>query len=157
LQQMPLTPNGKLDRRALPPPGLEAYSVRQYEAPQGSIEEQLAGIWRDLLRVERVGRTDNFFELGGHSLLGMKLIARVAESLNIRSTSVTIFRYPTVEQMARLVEKLQSEAPAPAVPMKPRRVAGPVPMALPMGWWWNLVHLDQNRSFRCMATAVRIS
>ncbi|MBM0108954.1 non-ribosomal peptide synthetase, partial [Steroidobacter sp. S1-65] len=68
LSSLPLTPNGKLDRRALPAPELDAYVSREYEAPQGEVEEVLAGIWQELLHVERVGRQDNFFELGGHSL-----------------------------------------------------------------------------------------
>ncbi|WP_033058582.1 non-ribosomal peptide synthetase, partial [Sinorhizobium arboris] len=68
LDVLPLTPNGKLDRKALPVPDDEAYARRAYEAPQGEIETLLAGIWEELLGIERVGRHDNFFELGGHSL-----------------------------------------------------------------------------------------
>ena len=77
LEALPLTPNGKLDRRALPAPELSAYASRQYEAPQGEVEEILAGIWQELLRVERVGRQDNFFELGGHSLLIVQMMERL--------------------------------------------------------------------------------
>ena len=77
LERMPLTPNGKLDRRALPAPELEAYASRQYEAPQGEVEEILAGIWQALLGLERVGRHDNFFELGGHSLLIVQMMERL--------------------------------------------------------------------------------
>ncbi|MQX46509.1 non-ribosomal peptide synthetase, partial [Sinorhizobium medicae] len=69
LDALPLTVNGKLDRKALPVPDDDAYARRTYEAPQGEIETLLAGIWAELLGVERVGRHDNFFELGGHSLL----------------------------------------------------------------------------------------
>ena len=157
LKQMPLTPNGKVDRRALPAPGLEAYSTRQYEAPQGAIEEQLAGLWREQLRVERVGRTDNFFELGGHSLLGMKLITRVAASLQIPASAATVFRYPTIEQMARLVERLRSERPTPSVRLTPRPAGSPAPLAQAQDWWWNLTQVDRNRSTRSMSTAVRVS
>src|SRR5205814_3076909 len=83
LPSLPLSSNGKLDRRALPAPELGAYVSRQYEAPQGEVEEILAGIWRELLRVERVGRQDNFFELGGHSLLAMQSIVRLQSVLPI--------------------------------------------------------------------------
>jgi acyl-CoA synthetase (AMP-forming)/AMP-acid ligase II len=69
LEQFSLSPNGKLDRRALPNPTGDAYIQRAYESPLGEIEELLAGVWLALLRVPRVGRRDNFFELGGHSLL----------------------------------------------------------------------------------------
>jgi amino acid adenylation domain-containing protein/thioester reductase-like protein len=77
LARLPLTPNGKLDRKALPAPELGAYVSRQYETPQGEVEEVLAGIWQSLLRVERVGRHDNFFELGGHSLLIVQMMERL--------------------------------------------------------------------------------
>jgi len=77
LDSLPLTSNGKVDRKALPAPELEAYGVKEYEPPQGEIEEILAGIWQELLQVERVGRQDNFFELGGHSLLIVQMIERL--------------------------------------------------------------------------------
>ena len=95
----PLTPNGKLDRRALPAPDLSAYTSRQYEAPQGEVEEILAGIWQELLQVERVGRNDNFFELGGHSLLivqMMERLRRVGLSAEVRR----VFESPTLSDLA---------------------------------------------------------
>lgn len=160
LESLPLTVTGKLDRRALPAPERQAYVGRQYQAPEGEVEEQLAVIWKDLLRVERVGRQDNFFEIGGHSLLGMKLITRVRESLNIRSTVMTIFRYPTIEEMARLIERLRSEAPTasvPHLPLTPRPPSSRAPLGLPQRWWWSLTQVDINRSYRSLSTAVRVS
>ncbi|XEN34652.1 hypothetical protein M728_005313 (plasmid) [Ensifer sp. WSM1721] len=77
LDALPLTPNGKLDRKALPSPADDAYARRAYEAPQGAVETALAGIWEELLGVERVGRHDHFFELGGHSLLAVQLMERL--------------------------------------------------------------------------------
>jgi acyl-coenzyme A synthetase/AMP-(fatty) acid ligase/acyl carrier protein len=103
LERLPLTPNGKLDRRALPAPELDAYGSRQYEAPQGEVEQILAGIWQELLRVERVGRHDNFFELGGHSLHGMRLVVKVEELLEVRISVVAVFRFPTIQGLAELV------------------------------------------------------
>ncbi|MFD1029829.1 phosphopantetheine-binding protein, partial [Paraburkholderia sabiae] len=73
LAALPLTVNGKLDRKALPAPDDEAYAHRAYEAPQGEVEITLAQIWAELLGVERVGRHDHFFALGGHSLLAVQL------------------------------------------------------------------------------------
>ncbi|TLP52426.1 MULTISPECIES: phosphopantetheine-binding protein, partial [Pseudomonas] len=69
LAALPLSPNGKLERKALPLPGAEALASRPFEAPQGATEQLLAEVWAELLGLERVGRHDNFFELGGHSLL----------------------------------------------------------------------------------------
>jgi len=79
LESMPLTPNGKLDRKALPAPAGEAYEQRGYEAPQGELETTLAQLWQEVLEVERVGRHDNFFKLGGHSLLAVTLIERMRQ------------------------------------------------------------------------------
>src|SRR5208282_6709487 len=94
LERLPSTPNGKLDRKALPAPEADAYAVRGYEAPQGEVEKTLAGIWADVLKVHRVGRHDDFFELGGHSLLAVRLIARMRSKglhLDVRS----LFSTPT--------------------------------------------------------------
>src|SRR6185312_4548222 len=99
LEAFPLTPNGKLNRRGLPAPDLSSYTSREYEAPLGEVEEVLAGIWQELLRVERVGRNDNFFELGGHSLLVMQMIQslrRVRLSVEARQ----IYESPTLSDLA---------------------------------------------------------
>jgi amino acid adenylation domain-containing protein len=109
LERFPLSPNGKLDRRALPAPDADAYSTHSYEPPQGEIENVLAGIWARVLRVERVGRHDDFFALGGHSLSGMKVVIQVAEKVAVRPTAMAVFEYPTVARMAQLVGKLLSE------------------------------------------------
>ncbi|MBY8610300.1 amino acid adenylation domain-containing protein, partial [Burkholderia arboris] len=79
LDALPLTTNGKLDRRALPEPDDDAFVQAQYEAPQGETERTVAALWSDLLGVERVGRHDNFFALGGHSLIAVQLIERLRQ------------------------------------------------------------------------------
>ena len=76
LERLPLTPNGKLDRKALPLPDAQQL-LRAYVAPQGALEQGIADIWQDVLKLERVGRDDNFFELGGHSLLATQATARL--------------------------------------------------------------------------------
>jgi amino acid adenylation domain-containing protein len=108
LDAFPLTPNGKLDRRALPAPDIGAYVSGQYEAPEGEVEEVLAVIWKELLRVIRVGRQDNFFELGGHSLHGMKLSTRIASRFMVQLPVIAVFQYPTIQQLAKVVEALRS-------------------------------------------------
>ncbi|MGN4003191.1 non-ribosomal peptide synthetase, partial [Burkholderia gladioli] len=102
LDGFPLTPNGKLDRAALPAPDDSAVAERAYRPPQGPVEEALAGIWQELLGLERVGRDDNFFELGGHSLLGITLSTRLREhdlTLPVRA----IFTAPVLADMARAI------------------------------------------------------
>ncbi|WP_029867070.1 AMP-binding enzyme, partial [Pseudomonas syringae] len=80
LDALPLTTNGKLDRKALPEPDAQALISRGYEAPQGEVENLLATIWAEVLQVEQVGRHDHFFELGGHSLLAVSLIERMRQA-----------------------------------------------------------------------------
>ena len=109
LESMPLTPNGKLDRKALPAPEGKAYGVRQYEAPQGATEELLAGIWAEVLNLERVGRHDNFFKLGGHSLLAVRLISRIWQELKAKVTFNDVFTYPKLVDLGRVIEKAEKK------------------------------------------------
>lgn len=116
LDQMPLTSTGKVDRRALPAPQLTAYGNSEYEPPQGKLEEGLAQIWRDILRVEKVGRTHNFFETGGNSLNVMRLIVRIAQQFAIPFSAQVVFANPTLMAMADAVLALQAtqnELPTP--------------------------------------------
>lgn len=106
MDSLPLTTNGKLDRRALPIPAQDAYVAREYEAPQSDMESTLASIFEEVLKVERVGRHDNFFELGGHSLLVTKLISRVRSVLGIELVIQNVFEFPTVAGLAPIAEKL---------------------------------------------------
>ncbi|WP_129645515.1 non-ribosomal peptide synthetase [Peristeroidobacter agariperforans] len=102
LERLPLTPSGKLDRRALPAPEAGAYVSREYEPPRGAVEESLASVWQELLKVERVGRNDNFFELGGHSLLIVQMMERLRKlslSVNVR----TIYQSTTLADLARAI------------------------------------------------------
>jgi acyl carrier protein len=112
LEHLPLTPNGKLDRRALPAPELGAYATREYEPPQGEVEEILAGIWQELLKVERIGRHDNFFELGGHSLLATRVIVHASEALDLELSIRAVFEHPTLQALSRCIERELTEASA---------------------------------------------
>ncbi|PBP53206.1 non-ribosomal peptide synthetase, partial [Pseudomonas syringae] len=102
LEAMPLTPNGKLDRKALPAPDADALISRGYEAPQGETETQIAAIWQELLGVARIGRHDNFFELGGHSLLAVSLIGRMRQ-LGLSTDIRVLFSQPTLSALAAAV------------------------------------------------------
>jgi amino acid adenylation domain-containing protein len=107
VDRIPLTPNGKLDRRALPAPGSDAYAGREYEAPADETEQALAEIWAEVLRVERVGRRDNFFELGGHSLLAMRVLSRVREVLDVKVAVRELFTWPVLKDFAQQVMDAQ--------------------------------------------------
>ncbi|WP_269112994.1 non-ribosomal peptide synthetase [Xanthomonas translucens] len=103
LDTLPLTANGKLDRRALPAPDADALAVQAYIAPEGELETLLAALWCELLGVERVGRQDNFFALGGHSLLTVRLSAAIRRDLQCDLPIQSLFAQPTLQQMAYLV------------------------------------------------------
>ncbi|MDU6749016.1 MAG: amino acid adenylation domain-containing protein, partial [Bradyrhizobium sp.] len=100
LQRLPLTLNGKLDRKALPAPEGDAFAVQAYEPPQGKIEEELARIWEELLGVARVGRHDNFFALGGHSLLAVQLVSRLRQALGVELALAVLFARPVISELA---------------------------------------------------------
>ncbi|GAB7531348.1 hypothetical protein PS3A_37600 [Pseudomonas sp. 3A(2025)] len=102
LQRLPLTNNGKVDRKALPQPQPQAFVSRVYEAPQGELEQRLAELWREVLQVEQVGRHDSFFELGGHSLLAVRLVNQLQQAG--RSISLAeLFQHASVESLAALI------------------------------------------------------
>jgi amino acid adenylation domain-containing protein len=106
LPRIPLTPNGKVDRRQLPEPKQEA---REFVAPGTETQALVADIWRGVLGVERVGATDNFFELGGHSLLLIQVMSRARELFQVELPVRSLFDAPTVVGLAQLIERLQSE------------------------------------------------
>ncbi|HEX7814095.1 amino acid adenylation domain-containing protein, partial [Dyella sp.] len=99
LDTLPLTPSGKIDRKALPAPDEEAFMRRAYEAPRGEIEQRLAQVWSELLGIERIGRHDNFFELGGHSLLAIQLMGRLRR-LGLSIEVHALFATPTLADLA---------------------------------------------------------
>ena len=99
LDALPLTPAGKLDRKALPAPDNASYATPGYEAPVGEVETTLAQIWEKVLKLERVGRHDNFFELGGHSLSAIHLVAALQRHFYAQIRD--IFRWPTLIEQAQ--------------------------------------------------------
>lgn len=109
LEKLPLTPSGKLNRRALPAPRPGARASRDYEPPAGEVEQPLARIWQELLHIERVGRNDHFFRLGGNSMTSLRLIVKVAEAFGAYLAATAVFKYPTLHEMAQLIEVLASE------------------------------------------------
>lgn len=109
LDAMPLTPNGKIDRNALPKPDYEAQMAHAYQGPRNELEEQLCSIWASVLKIEKVGVDDSFFDLGGHSLLATQVISAVREQFKVEVPLRELFEEPTVENLARAIQQAQSE------------------------------------------------
>ncbi|EGH34330.1 amino acid adenylation, partial [Pseudomonas syringae pv. japonica str. M301072] len=114
------------DRKALPAPDADALIRRGYEAPQDETETLLAGIWSDLLKVERISRHDQFFELGGHSLLAVQLLSRLRRKLGTRITLRELFDAPTVRGLASLVS---ATAPSEAQSIPKANRSGRLPLS----------------------------
>ena len=109
LESLPLTANGKINRRALPAPDLVKQELNgAYIAPQTTVEKVLVQIFSEVLALQRVGVEDNFFELGGHSLLATQLISRVRDAFGVELPLRTVFESPKIAQLSLLVEDLKS-------------------------------------------------
>ena len=99
-----MTDNGKLDRKALPRPGIVREDLRaRYVPPSTPTEEALAAIWADLLAIDKVGAEDDFFELGGHSLLAVKMLARVHDMLGVEVFLTSVFEHPALSGLADVI------------------------------------------------------
>ncbi|NRO95024.1 amino acid adenylation domain-containing protein [Paraburkholderia sp. NMBU_R16] len=150
LDTLPLTVNGKIDRRALPAPTEHAYAIARYESPEGKTEVTLAGLWAELLGLPRVGRRDNFFSLGGHSLLAVQMLAEVKKRLGIEASIRALFEAPTVVQFAeRLGTQPASDALAVLLPLQRRGTGAPLFCIHPAGGFsWPYISLARNISDR---------
>lgn len=142
LPQLPLSSNGKVDRRALPAPEVERQSLsREYVAPRTDEERKLADIWKLVLKTPEVGVDDNFFELGGDSLLGVQILARAAQA-GLRITLSELLRTPTVAALARAAVAHASEAQGRnesalnAAAALREEVAGEVPLTPIQQWFF---------------------
>ncbi len=109
LERMPLTPNGKLDRKNLPKPDVSQLQ-QTYLAPQTALEQQLAAIWQDVLKLEQVGVSDNFFELGGDSIISIQVVSR-ARQAGIRFSPKDLFQHQTIQALATVAQTGEAVQP----------------------------------------------
>ncbi|MEI2430263.1 amino acid adenylation domain-containing protein [Lysobacter yananisis] len=121
---LPVTPNGKLDARALPAPDAAAFAHAAFEAPRGASETALAKLWQELLGLARVGRGDHFFELGGHSLIAVRLLSRIGRTFAIELPLAELFARPRLADLAaaidaRLAQAAQGDDDVPGAPSEP--------------------------------------
>jgi amino acid adenylation domain-containing protein len=139
LETMPLTPNGKVDRRALPAPDASSYAAAVYEAPHGAVETAIAAIWAELLKTERVGRQDHFFQLGGHSLLAVRAVTAMRAALGVHVAVRDVFAHPVLADLAALLEHGAGAKLPPIVPVERR---AEMPMSFAQQRLWLLAQMD---------------
>ncbi|HEU4456625.1 MAG TPA: amino acid adenylation domain-containing protein, partial [Longimicrobium sp.] len=152
----PLTPSGKLDRRALPEPA--GVDEEAYAAPRTATEEILAAIWADVLRLERVGVHDDFFALGGHSLLAIRLVSRVRDALGAELPVRAVFEHPTVAALAEEAERLRRGGGVPIVPpVVPVPRDGPLPLSFAQQRLWFIDRLEPGSAAYHIPAALRLT
>ncbi len=155
LDALPLTPNGKMDRRALPAP--EFAAVDGYVAPRTPVEEVVAGIWAEVLRLERVGAEEGFFELGGHSLLATQVVSRARQAFGVEVPLRALFEAPTVAALAGRIETLRGAGASPAPPLVPvRRDGAPLPLSFAQQRLWVVDRLEPDSPAYNMPFALRL-
>jgi hypothetical protein len=159
LEALPLSPNGKIDRKALPPPdraGTESAGV--YVAPRTPVEEAVAAVWAEVLGLPRVGAHDNFFDLGGHSLLATRVVSRLRDLFQTEMPLRSLFEKPTISALAEEVEHscgLGEVSHAP--PLQPFSRSGELPLSFAQQRLWFLDHWQPGSALYNIAAAVRLT
>ncbi|HEV3050105.1 MAG TPA: condensation domain-containing protein, partial [Longimicrobium sp.] len=156
LDRLPLTANGKVDRKALPAPELASAQDR-YVAPRTPTEEVLAGIWAEVLRLERVGVEESFFELGGHSLLATRVVSRVRAVFGIELPLRALFEGPTVAELAVRVEEMRRAELPVLPPVVPAVRTGALPLSFAQERLWFIDRLEPGSSTYNIPTALRLA
>jgi amino acid adenylation domain-containing protein len=158
LDSLPLTPSGKVDRKALPAPDRSRPGMEEgYVAPRNPIEELIAEIWAEVLRLEKVGIQDNFFDLGGHSLLATQVASRMRESLQVEFPLRALFEKPTVSELAEQVEAARRKARgAQALPILAVSREGDLPLSFAQQRLWFLDQLEAESSAYNIPGSIRL-
>ncbi|MGC0154189.1 amino acid adenylation domain-containing protein [Chromobacterium vaccinii] len=162
LDALPMTPNGKVDRRALPAVGQQDLALQAYEAPQGEIETAIAELWQELFDIDQVGRHDDFFALGGHSLLATRVASRLGKRFGIRLPMTTLFDSPALRALAaRIAAALAptrgpAETPAAAATVAPLDSADGAPLSASQTGMWFIHQLAPASTAYVLSGAIRI-
>lgn len=161
IEDLPLTPSGKVDRRSLPAPDSSLRNREQnYIAPRTPVEEVIAGVWTQVLKSDRISVNDNFFEQGGHSLLATQLVSRLRNIFQLELPLRYVFEFPTVEGLAQAVEKMkrartqQGLQTPPIIPV-PRN--GRLPLSFAQEGLWFIHQLNPNQPIYNSPAAVRLT
>lgn len=157
MKEFPLTPNGKIDRRALPVPELSRTDLETRFLPRTGTERALASIWSEILKVDQIGIHDNFFHLGGHSLLAVRVISRIRVAFGAELPLRSFFESPTIAECADQIEKQLRDAAAPQMPPLVRASRrGNLPLSFAQQRLWFLNELEGESAFYNIPWAVRL-
>ncbi len=158
LEELPLTPTGKLDRRHLPEPNWEErISEKEFVSPRTPTEEMMTGLWREVLGLSHISVLDDFFELGGHSLLATQLLSRIRESFNIELPLRVIFESSILADLAEMVDVAQRSAAGLAPPpIRPAPRQGPQPVSFAQQRLWFLDQLEPNSPYYNIPEGMRV-
>ena len=157
LTALPLTSNGKIDRKALPAPDGDRIDERG-EAPSTPTQDLVAGIWSEILGIERIGRHDQFFDLGGHSLLATQVISRVRAVFQLELPLRSLFDFPTVEGFAAAIDRAVAEGEGRQIPsLLPVPRTGPMPLSFAQQRLWFLWQLAPDSPMYNISIALRIT
>ncbi|HYF50388.1 MAG TPA: amino acid adenylation domain-containing protein [Planctomycetota bacterium] len=154
LQSFPLTPNGKVDKAALPAPDDAPVLV---STPMTELESRVAAVWCEVLKRERIGQHDHFFALGGHSLLAAQIASRLSRQFNVTLTLRSVFEAPTVAELANLIDASRAMSPVEghAIERIPR--GGDLPLSFAQQRLWFMDQLDPQSATFIVPCALRLS
>ncbi|HJX29557.1 MAG TPA: amino acid adenylation domain-containing protein, partial [Thermoanaerobaculia bacterium] len=155
LPALPLSPNGKVDRKSLPAPVWEGEAAA-FAAPRDAVEELLAGIWREVLRVEKLGIRDSFFGLGGHSLLATRVVSRVREVFGVELPLRALFEAPTVAGLAQRLRTERQTVQSPIVPRRRDQEGSPPPASFAQERLWFLDRFGTDRAAYNIPAVLRL-
>ncbi len=154
LERMPLNPNGKLDRQALPKPDVSV-EQQDWRVPVTPLQQQVAAIWAAILGVERVGLNQHFFELGGHSLLAMQVVSRIRQTLSLEVPLKAVFEHPRLEAFVAAMQA--QESPSPTAPaLLPAGRVQPLPLSYAQERQWFLWQLEPHSAAYHIPSALRL-
>ncbi|WP_162052138.1 non-ribosomal peptide synthetase [Pontibacter pamirensis] len=151
LQEVPLTANGKVNKKALPEVDASEVLTNIFVAPRNETEEKLANIWQDLLQVERVGVEDNFFELGGHSLLATRFVSSVRREFNSELQIKDVFSNPTIAGLAEQIGVNKSSSLLPPITAVPRDADDKLPLSFSQERLWFIDQLQGSSHYHMPA------
>ncbi|MEM8777888.1 MAG: amino acid adenylation domain-containing protein, partial [Cyanobacteria bacterium P01_G01_bin.49] len=157
LEALPLTPNGKIDRKTLPVPESTQVLSSEIVPPSTPIENLLAGIWVEVLGIEKVGIDNDFFELGGHSLIATRVISQIRQIFQVELPLRYLFEKPTIAGLAKEIEKaIKLDLPVEAGSIEPISREQQIPLSFAQQRLWFLAQLEPNNPFYNISGAVRL-